>query len=82
MDKALLSTGKDDWGTPQRVYDTLNKEFGFTLDACADKENYKHENYYSLEDDGLQHTWGGANGILQSTIQQENKDKHGAGGMD
>lgn len=39
MDKALLSTGKDDWGTPQKLYDVLNKEFGFTLDACADKNN-------------------------------------------
>lgn len=26
MDKALLSTGKDDWGTPQKLYDALNKE--------------------------------------------------------
>lgn len=31
MDKALLSTGKDDWGTPQKLYDALNKEFNFTL---------------------------------------------------
>ena len=44
MDKVLMSTGKDDWGTPQAIYDTLNKEFGFTLDACADETNYKHEN--------------------------------------
>ena len=41
MDKVLLSTGKDDWGTPQKLYDALNKEFGFTMDACADDTNYK-----------------------------------------
>ena len=52
MDKALLSTGKDDWGTPQKLYDALNKEFGFTLDACADKNNYKCANYYTAEADG------------------------------
>lgn len=59
MDKALLSTGKDDWGTPQELYDTLNKEFGFTLDACADENNYKCANYYTAEADGLKMDWGG-----------------------
>lgn len=59
MDKALLSSGKDDWGTPQELYDALNKEFGFTLDACADENNYKCENYYTAEIDGLKMDWGG-----------------------
>lgn len=59
MDKVLMSTGKDDWGTPQEIYDTLNKEFGFTLDACADESNYKHENYYTAAVDGLKMNWGG-----------------------
>lgn len=36
MDKVHFSTGKDDWGTPQDLFDALNKEFGFTLDPCAD----------------------------------------------
>ena len=58
MDKVLLSTGKDDWGTPQKLYDALNKEFGFTMDACADDTNYKHENYYTVETDGLKADWG------------------------
>ena len=31
MDKELLSTGKDDWGTPQKLYDALNKENGATV---------------------------------------------------
>ena len=35
MDKVHFSTGKDDWGTPQDLFDALNKEFGFTLDPCA-----------------------------------------------
>ena len=59
MDKVLMSSGKDDWGTPQELYNSLNKEFGFTLDACADQSNYKHENYYTVEDDGLKKDWGG-----------------------
>ena len=46
MDKVLMSTGKDDWGTPQAIYDALNKEFGFTMAASADESNYKQENYH------------------------------------
>ena len=68
MQKVLLSTGKDDWGTPQRLYDALNKEFSFTMDACADENNFKHENYYTAETDGLKADWGGANRILQPTV--------------
>ena len=68
MNKVLLSTGKDDWGTPQKLYDALNKEFGFTMDACADDTNYKHENYYTVETDGLKADWGGANRVLQPAL--------------
>ena len=67
MDKVLLSTGKDDWGTPQRLYDELNKEFGFTLDACADESNYKCQNYYTTADNGLTASWG-AGRLLQPTV--------------
>ena len=29
------------WSTPQHIFDKLNREFGFTLDVCADPENAK-----------------------------------------
>lgn len=57
MDKVHFSTGKDDWGTPQELFDTLNKEFGFTLDACANADNHKCEKYYTEEQDGLLQSW-------------------------
>lgn len=59
MDKVLMSTGKDDWGTPQELYDRLNKEFNFTLDACASTYNYKCDKYYTKEQDGLNKSWKG-----------------------
>ena len=68
MDKVLLSTGKDDWGTPQKLYDALNKEFGFTLDACADENNFKCARYFDVNTDGLNAAWGGRNGILQPAV--------------
>lgn len=77
MDKVLLSTGKDDWGTPQKLYDALNKEFGFTMDACADNTNYKHENYYTVETDGLKADWGGQTVFCNPPYSKRKKDKPG-----
>lgn len=59
MDKVHFSTGKDDWGTPQDLFDALDKEFGFTLDACADDNNHKCAKYYTVEQDGLAQSWAG-----------------------
>lgn len=59
MDKIHFSTGKDDWGTPQDLFDTLNKEFNFTLDPCADDSNHKCDKYYTAEQDGLAQSWAG-----------------------
>lgn len=59
MDKIHFSTGKDDWGTPQDLFDALNKEFNFTLDPCADINNHKCTRYYTKEQDGLMQPWKG-----------------------
>lgn len=59
MEKALLSTGKNDWETPQDLFDELDKEFYFTLDACADDQNHKCSRYYTQEQDGLTKDWNG-----------------------
>ena len=77
MDKVLLSTGKDDWGTPQKLYDALNKEFGFTMDACADDTNYKNKNYYTVETDGLKADWGGQTVFCNPPYSKRKKDKPG-----
>lgn len=47
------------WETPQDFFDKLNKEFHFTLDACATSENTKCEKFYSPEIDGLSQPWDG-----------------------
>lgn len=46
-----------DWATPQDLYDTLNEEFGFTLDVCASDWNAKHKNYFTEKDDALSQNW-------------------------
>ena len=45
--KGLTTSLRGDWETPQDLFDTLNKEFHFTLDVCANNGNAKCKNYYS-----------------------------------
>ena len=51
---------RDDWATPASVFDPLNAEFGFTLDAAALPHNAKCERYLTPEDDALDEVtyWG------------------------
>ena len=59
MNRALLSSKKMDWRTPQPLFDKYNNEFSFTLDPCADDQNHKCDKYYTIYDDGLSKDWGG-----------------------
>lgn len=47
------------WATPQKFFDELNAEFGFTLDPCADDYNHKCDRYFTEEQDGLKQDWRG-----------------------
>lgn len=49
---------KNSWGTDQRVFDTLNEEFNFCLDACASRLNTKVKDcFLTKEDDALSICW-------------------------
>lgn len=50
MKKGLFTSNKDDWETPQNLFDELNAEFDFEVDVCADNYNSKCDSYY---DEGL-----------------------------
>jgi len=54
-----FSSATPEWATPQELFDQLNKEFNFTLDPCATKENAKCPKFYTKEDDGLSRDWTG-----------------------
>ena len=43
----------DEWATPRDFFATLDKEFHFTLDPCATKENATCKKFYTRENDGL-----------------------------
>ncbi|MBD5543775.1 MAG: adenine methyltransferase [Lachnospiraceae bacterium] len=57
----MFSSKKEDWETPQDLFDELNKEFDFTTDVCASEENHKCDYYFRKDApiDGLRIAWTG-----------------------
>lgn len=56
---AAFSRNSDEWETPQDLFDQLDAEFHFDIDACATKDNAKCENFWTKEDNALLQYWGG-----------------------
>ena len=54
----MFSSNKDDWETPQDLFNKLDREFHFTLDACATPENTKCARFFDKAADGLKQFWG------------------------
>ena len=55
--KNKFDSAKQDWETPQCLFDPINKEFMFTLDAAASETNAKVPAFFSKEMDGLKQPW-------------------------
>jgi phage N-6-adenine-methyltransferase len=54
-----FSSAKDEWATPQELFDALDRIYHFTLDPCATGENAKCPQFYTREQDGLSQPWDG-----------------------
>ena len=59
LSKGLMSSDKDCWETPQALFDELDAEFHFTLDAAASDTNTKCKQYFTKEQDALTRSWFG-----------------------
>ncbi len=58
LNPGLYSSKTPEWETPQGLFDDLDREFGFTLDACATDENAKVPGrYFTKAQDGLVQDW-------------------------
>ena len=57
--EVMFSSATGVWATPQDFFDSLDAEFNFTLDPCANDENHKCERYFTEAEDGLAQDWGG-----------------------
>lgn len=53
------SSETDQWATPQLLFNRLDQIFDFTLDVCADQDNAKCLDFFSVGDNGLAQEWRG-----------------------
>lgn len=53
----MVSSSRSDYGTPQWLFDQLDREFHFSLDVCANEKNHKCSAYYTEKMDGLEQSW-------------------------
>jgi phage N-6-adenine-methyltransferase len=64
VSRVLFSSNNERYGTPQWLYDKLDKRFNFTLDAAADGSNTKCKRWLGpgskLASDALKTKWGKA----------------------
>lgn len=57
MNKELFTSQKQDWETPQWLFDKLDKHFLFTWDVCATDKNTKTNFYITEEINALKQDW-------------------------
>lgn len=51
------ASDKSEWRTPRWLFDPLDAEFHFELDAAADANNHLCDRYYTEEQDALKQPW-------------------------
>ena len=59
FDKNRFASAKQEWETPQDMFDALNSQYKFTFDLAADVNNHKCTNYFGVTDDALKQKWRG-----------------------
>lgn len=57
--KVITTSKSNEWQTPQSLFDILNAEFAFTLDAAATAHNAKCKHFYTRQQDALKQPWTG-----------------------
>lgn len=57
MNRCMFSSKKEDWETPQWLFDKLDQEFNFTIDVSCNIKNNKCDRYYTELEDGLLQDW-------------------------
>ena len=53
VSNTLFTSNTEERYTPKDFFEEINKEFKFTLDPCATKENHKCDKFYTKEEDWL-----------------------------
>ncbi len=56
----MFSSGKDDWETPDELFQAYNLRYSFVLDAAADEKNHKCDEWLGpggIHEDALSVSW-------------------------
>jgi phage N-6-adenine-methyltransferase len=56
-----FESNRQDWETPQDMFDAINDRFSFTRDVCASPTNKKCEVFFCEENSCLDKEWDGVN---------------------
>lgn len=57
VSKTLFSSETTEWGTPQALFDELNREFMFDLDVAASVKNAKCERFFTQGRSAFNQFW-------------------------
>jgi len=60
----LYSSNSNEWYTPSYIFDPLDDEFEFELDACATEDSAKCDAYFTKKDNALLKDWSAAANIV------------------
>lgn len=69
--RARTSSIRDDWTTPQSLFDLLHAEFGFTLDPCCHVHTAKCPQFFTRDTDGLSQQWAPARVFMNPPYGRE-----------
>ena len=67
----MFSSLRQDWATPQNIFDELNEEFEFTLDPCCTEKTAKCKTFFTPLDDGLSKSWEGHRCFVNPPLGRE-----------
>ena len=72
--KEIFTANADEWGTPKAFFYTLDKEFGFTLDPCGDKNRVLKNGIktFDISDNGINKSWQGERVFVNPPYSKEN----------
>lgn len=56
---AAMTSSSEEWTTPTDLFEELDAEFHFDLDAASTHENALCERHYTIAEDGLEMPWEG-----------------------
>ena len=76
----MMENSRSKWSTPQCLFDVLDREFKFTLDAAASEENAKCDKFYTREQDSMSIEWRDERVFLNPPYSRKSIESYGVEG--